>query len=142
MRPTLFANLPLTFLQIRGCYQTLTQVQGFPISRSGEPYHKSSFNQSTPFSDLYASSFSHTVSSYQLIIDLWPSTYFSASFLFDWWLIIHIKKIVNTFSNSSGHQLPQQAQYWFVIINSISFNTLEAETFAVFANFDCFRDNL
>ena len=49
-------------------------------SRNREPFHKSSYNQSRPFPDLYVSSYSHTLSSYQLIIDLWSLYFFPASF--------------------------------------------------------------
>ena len=49
-------------------------------SRNREPFHKSSYNQSRPFPYLYVSSYSHTVSSYQLIIDLWSLYFFPASF--------------------------------------------------------------
>ena len=71
MRSTLFANLSLIFLQIEGCFHALAQGQGFPISRNGEPYHKSSYNQPMPFPDLHVSFYGHTVPSYQLIIVLW-----------------------------------------------------------------------
>ena len=55
LSPNVFANLSLIFIQIRGCCQTLAQVQGFPISRNGEPYNPS-HNQFIPSPDLYVSS--------------------------------------------------------------------------------------
>ena len=77
MRSTVFSNnLPLIFLQIRECYQTYAQAQGFLISTNEEPYHKRSYNQSMVFLDLYASSYSHAASPYQLKLIFAPSTFF------------------------------------------------------------------
>ena len=47
---------------------------------NGEPYHKPSYNQSMSFPDIYVSSYSHAVLSYQLIIDLWSLYFLSCIF--------------------------------------------------------------
>ena len=67
MRSTLFANFPLIFLQIRGCCQTLAQMGNHIVIL---------LIIKLPFPDLYISSYSHAVSSHQLIIDLWSLYFF------------------------------------------------------------------